>query len=115
MFDLPTAAGFHAARATERVLRRWCESATGLTKQHNHGSWEKCIKRLRDKYPEDDVVLGAVEQMSKLQRNPVIHPQVFLDDSDALLLMGQAQGCISGMVYRIRDLVGPSTEPEQPS
>ncbi len=94
-FGLPTAAGFHIMRAIESVMLEYCEACLG--KKPNRSNWGNCINEL-EKSKADKKVLAVLDQIRLLHRNPTIHPEEILSDSQALTLFGIAQSAIIAMI-----------------
>jgi hypothetical protein len=98
-FDLSTAAGFHAMRATENVLRQYHQvilNAQAPTKLE----MGPCIKDLKDA-GADAKTLEILDQIRDLHRNPLMHPEVFLTPSEGLRLFDIAKSAISAMADEI--------------
>ena len=98
-FELPTAAGFHLARAVEESIRKYYKLVSGKPySQDNPGrSWAKYISSLKSE-GADEKVLNALDQMRDLHRNPISHPDVNLETEEAIMLMGLTQSAIVAMV-----------------
>ena len=97
-FELPTATGFHLARAVEDSIRKYYEIVAGEsydTKKHGR-SWAKYISALKSQGAENKV-LNALDQMRELHRNPISHPDINLSTAEALMLVGLAQSAIVAM------------------
>lgn len=98
-FEIPTAAGFHLARAVEDSIRRYYEVVT--QKPYDKGkqlhSWGNYISAL-DAKGADKKVLSALDQMRELHRNPISHPDVNLSTDEAMILVGLVQSAIVAMV-----------------
>lgn len=94
-FQLPTAAGFHIMRATESVLKQYYKAHTN--KPPRSSNWNAYITELK-KTKANLKVLGILDQIRDLHRNPTIHPEVVLSDSEALVLFGIAQSAITAMI-----------------
>lgn len=89
VLDLPTAAGFHILRATEAVVREYYTVVvkTAPTKR----DWGHYVAELKSK-GADARIAGAIDQLRDLQRNPLMHPEVMLNEDEAVMLFGMAQG-----------------------
>jgi hypothetical protein len=115
-FELPTAAGFHAMRATERALREWHKAA--IRKRTRAKDWRKVIDALRE-VGAHEATLAALDRLRELHRNPIAHPEVFLTLDEALDLFGAAESAISSVarqIKKLREKGSPEpTEPELPS
>ena len=101
-FNLPTAAGYHIFRATESVLRRYYKAVSSNSpapKVRTLGVYVNAIKR---KQVGDEKVLSALEQMTNLHRNPIIHPEVALSLDDALSILGISRSVITAMLSALQ-------------
>jgi hypothetical protein len=99
-FEVPTAALFHIFRAADSVLRRYYRCATGIDPKPKMRNWGAYIKNLRSCHANEKI-LGALEQMKDLHRNPVIHPEAEATIEEALSYIGIAESVISAMVLEI--------------
>ena len=97
-FELATACGFHAFRATESVLRRYYAEVTGgkaPPKVRNIGVYVNAMKQGGHGDPK---VLGTLKQMADLHRNPLIHPETVLTIDEALTILGIARSAVTAML-----------------
>jgi hypothetical protein len=95
-YEVPTAAGFHIFRATEHVLRKYYAQVTGgqaPPKIRSIGVYLKAMKS-----HADPKVWTALDQLTKLHRNPVIHPEQVLTMEDAIAILGLARSAITVML-----------------
>ena len=107
-FELSTSSGYHAFRATESVLRRYYTHVTGghpLPKVRNLGVY---IKALRMAKCGDEVILASLEQLTKLHRNPLIHPEAVLTMDEAISTLGMARSAVTAML-NVLPSVAPTT------
>jgi hypothetical protein len=110
-YELPTACGFHTFRVTEAVVRRYWDAVSEnkeRPKPQTLGTF--AAKMAKHKYGDEKVV-EAIKQMTKLHRNPLIHPEVILNVEEAIGIIGMARSVIAMMLqayqmYRLRR--GPS-------
>ncbi len=100
-FELPTAAGFHAMRATENVLRQYHAELTG--KMVDRIDWHTCVTELT-KAQANPKVLQVLDQIRDLHRNPLMHPQEFLSMKDAIGLFDIAKSAIGALAEEIATL-----------
>jgi len=98
-FELPTAAGFHVARATETIILKLMDAA-GMPPlaSRNWGAYVNVLK----KSSVDAKITEHIDQVRELHRNPLIHPEESLDMSEALVLWTVCIGLI-GAMYREMD------------
>jgi hypothetical protein len=108
-FDLATAAGYHSARAVERVLIDYltlkCPDAISKMKdsEHNLGGYIKLARTEEC----DEKICGSLDQFRDLHRNPLMHPQAVLTVDEALTLLGIAQSAIVAMATEIKKIKLP--------
>jgi hypothetical protein len=107
VFDRFTATGFHALRAVESVARRYYllvtgRDATGATLGKVAGELAGHFEKLTGKKTPTGLlglVTGPLDQLCKLYRNPVMHPQLIsLDEDQAIEAFEYAMSAISTMV-----------------
>lgn len=100
-FDLPTAAAFHLHRANEAVVHAYFKAfAPGVPPPVDQplGIWLAALENA--KAPEK--IVSALRDIVKLHRNPVLHPQQSLDDSEeAIALLGSIHTAIRHMLQAI--------------
>ena len=93
-FNLPTAAGFHIARATESVIK--AEMAVfGATSQVR--DWSHYGEALA-KTGADRKVIQIINEIRLLHRNPLFHPEDTLSTAEALTLWSICVSAIQAMV-----------------
>lgn len=100
-FELSTASGFHALRATESVLRSyWDAIAKGKPhpEQKNIGVY---LNEMAKGHLGSDEVRAVLQQIKDLHRNPLMHPEAVLTLDDAMGLMGICQSAIRAMLKEI--------------
>lgn len=97
-FELPTAAGFHVFRATESVLRRYYDHVTSGQARPTVRSISVYVRTLRIAKRGDELILSTLEQMAKLHRNPLIHPEAALTTDEAISTLGIARSAITAML-----------------
>jgi hypothetical protein len=94
-FDLHTGAGFHLLRAIEGVVRQYCGVVAGKQpKSRNWGAWITMLKSR--KAPED--ITAMLEHIKNTYRNKIMHPEIELDNDDAVVLFGITQSAILMMM-----------------
>lgn len=102
-FELPTACGFHTFRVTESVVRRYWDIATkGLArpKLETLGNFSAELERMQ---MGDIRIVEAIKQMTKLHRNPLIHPEVILTSEEAIGIIGMARSVIGAILATLPD------------
>ncbi len=93
--DLPTASGFHIMRAAETVLKAYRVSFGATTRGRGWGAYIAALKATA----ASPKVLGILDQIRDLHRNPTIHPDIVLSPDEAVELFAIAQSAISAMVH----------------
>ncbi len=96
-FGLPTAAGFHIARATEAVMKSYMAAYQCVPLKDSQRNWGNYIQALEDK-GANNKVLHHLGQLKDLHRNPMVHPEVTLAMPEALSLWAMCVSVIQGMV-----------------
>jgi hypothetical protein len=102
-FDLPTAAAFHLHRAHECVVHTYftsiAQGATPPTKKPL-SEWIKALEGLTN---PDQKIIAAIRDINNLHRNPVLHPEHTLADSEeAIALLGAIGTSITHMLKAIK-------------
>jgi hypothetical protein len=100
-FEIPTASGFHAMRATENVLRQYYALVVG--KPIDRIDWGTCVAELR-KAKANAKVVQVLDQIRELHRNPLMHPQEFLSMKEAISLFDIAKSAIGSVAEDIAKL-----------
>jgi hypothetical protein len=101
-FGLWTAAGIHTMRATESLLRKYHKRVTGRDADLQHLDWGTCIQELKGKAAPK--VIQHLDQIRDLHRNPLMHPEEFLDMKEALGLFDIAKSAINALADEIEKL-----------
>jgi len=102
-FELPTASGFHTMRAVEGLLRLYWTTVTKPGAAVRPPEMAQCVNELR-KAGESNKIQAIVDHIRENHRNPLMHPEDFLDLNDALRLFDLAKSALSAMAQRISDL-----------
>lgn len=116
LFDQFTASGFHAARAIEGIARRYYELVTGQRATEDgteHGRplnlWgliAQLTRRLNTITPKPELgslIISLLDGMRIIYRNPIMHPEVELKETDAARLFNLMIDAISHIIADIRD------------
>ena len=114
-FTLPTASGFHMARATEAVARNYllhlgC-AEDDINKSPNWGAYHTLME---DK-EADAVIAHHFDQLRSLHRNPLVHPEVTLDMTEAQSLWAMCTSLVISMVIKMNPPSSPSEPSESPA
>jgi hypothetical protein len=107
-YELPTACGFHLFRATEAVLRRYYSHVSGGRPPPKIRNIAVYVNAMRQRKCGDEKILSVIDQMSKLHRNPVIHPEVVLTLDEAISILGMAHSAVTAMLT-VLPILPPTT------
>lgn len=108
-FDLPTACGFHSVRAVESLLRRWYDNVLGPpANPGQYPNMGQCIDQIRKGLKnaggpcdKETAALDHLDTIRRLDRNPLMHPEIALDQEEALQLFGKSIGALVSLVKYI--------------
>jgi hypothetical protein len=100
-YEPPTACGMHVFRIVESVLRRYYTEVTGGKAQPKVRNIAVYINAMRQGKRGDEKVLGVLEHLSKLHRNPLMHPDAALTLDEAISTIGMAHSAISAMLQKL--------------
>ena len=56
----------------------------------------------------DEIILSTLEQMAKLHRNPLIHPEAVLTMDEAISTIGIARSAVTAML-QVLPILAPTT------
>jgi hypothetical protein len=117
-FNLPTASGFHAARAVEGVLADYYRAYAGSTASGpgsgTMGDYLKSLEKMVSKkgtVGPAEKTLRTLREVSKLDRNPLMHPRESLDEQEAGIFFNLATSAIMAMMREIKALQHKSSAP----
>jgi hypothetical protein len=112
-FNLLTASGYHVGRAVEGMVESYyqffCEKAPTETLR----GWKDYVDalekvRVAKTFPEDQLsekTLKEFDQMREDYRNPLAHPRVVLNESEARVLFSNGESLIICMAIELRKAV----------
>jgi hypothetical protein len=103
-YERSTACGFHVFRATESVLRRYYTHVSGGKAPPKIRNIMVYVQAMRQAKCGDEKILSVIEHMSKLHRNPLIHPEVALTLDEAISVLGIAHSAVSAMLAVLPDI-----------
>lgn len=103
-FELGTACGFHAFRVTEAVARRYWDEASGGKTRPKPETLGKIASEMTDKKIGDNRIIESIKQMTRLHRNPLIHPEVILSIDEAIGILGLARSVVGAMIKTLPDV-----------
>jgi hypothetical protein len=110
-FGLHTACGFHVLRAAECVLDDYYKAIVG-EKYKELSSWNDYVVELEKRFDKDvkplpsKRIIRSIRQIKDLDRNPLMHPRVSLNETDARITYHIAISAIGEMAKELRDLAG---------
>lgn len=97
-YETATASGFHLFRATEAVLRRYYSHVTGGKAHPKVRNIMVYVQAMRQAKCGDEKVLAVIEQLAKLHRNPIAHPEAILTIDEAISMLGLARSAVTFML-----------------
>jgi hypothetical protein len=108
-FEVPTAAGFHAIRATESVARGYHEILIGVRPEEGTplGPLINALRNERDRrvtahtLDREDllhIVIETLNRLNNVYRKPITHPDMILDLSAAMNVFDSAKCAIELML-----------------
>jgi hypothetical protein len=102
-FGLWTAAGYHACRAVEAVLRGYYDEmcAKELTEGKTWGTLIDDLTAEAEDPKPNEKTLFYLRQLKDSERNPLMHVRVVLDEQDADLLLNSAKIVMTLMAREI--------------
>lgn len=110
-FDLPTAAAFHLHRAHEAVIHTYFKNMApdvAPPSKQPLGVWIGALEKVSG---PQDVIVAALKDINRLHRNPVLHPETALSDSEeAIALLGSIS---TSMRYMLQKIVPTVTEADK--
>ena len=107
--ELPTASGFHVMRSVEAVLRDYHALVMTPTAGGDPPEMAQAINQIRACDTESEKLLGVLDQLRNLHRNPLAHPEIFLDTDEAMTLFNMAVSAICAMLTRIKQLTSAAS------
>jgi|GEM_PF-3395614 len=97
-----TGAGFHALRGVECVMRQYIEKLTGKEIEKNRKrDWGFYLKTLADN-GADAKLIAVLDNIRTLDRNPLMHPEDWLDVDEAVGIFNISHTAISRLATGIR-------------
>ncbi len=108
-YELATACGMHVFRAVESVLRRYYTAVTNGKAQPKVRNIAVYINALKQAKGGDEKVLGALDHLNKLHRNPLAHPDAALTLDEAISIIGMAHSAITAMLQKLPELPPTTT------
>ena len=93
-FELPTAAGFHALRAVEAIVVDYLKQ---LNVSSSKRDWGEYIKLLGENEANPNAT-AVLDQLRKLHRNPLMHPEATLTINQAIDVFQLCRSAISALI-----------------
>jgi hypothetical protein len=91
-FSLPTASGFHAMRAVERVIKTYLADFISVEEIGRLKNWGQYLDALEKRATGEALpkpsseAIALIRQIKDIYRNPVIHPNRVLSSDEAMAL-----------------------------
>jgi hypothetical protein len=102
-FELPTAAGFHIARATEAVVLMYMNEYQCPPPPDSARNWGR-YHQILSNAQADEKILNHFEQLRKLHRNPLVHPEESLTRDDAESFWAMCGSLMRAMICDMDEL-----------
>ena len=102
-FGLDSAAGYHACRAVEAVLRAYVRHCTGKP-DDKMATWHDLLKALEDPncpIKAEPKTLHEIKALKDFDRNPLMHLRVTLTPEDADIILSRAKVVMTLMAQEI--------------
>lgn len=105
-FNLLSASGFHVARSVEAVLEAYFAAFGGTgSDRMNWGHYVAELEKLSSASPApDDRTVAEIRQMKDDWRNPLMHPRVDLNESQARMLFANGESLIIAMATEMQQI-----------
>jgi len=101
-YELFTAAAFHLHRANESVLSVYWDIVSGGAPRPNTRNMGDYLREMNERGIGDERVKAALKDLKDLHRNPLIHPEMSINNvDDAVALMNSVHTVIVGMLKGI--------------
>ena len=98
-FERYTGAGFHALRGVECMIRQYIKKLSGgLPTKRDWGSYIDVLT----KNGADPKLIAVLDNIRSLDRNPLMHPELFLDIDDAVGIFNISQTAVVRLAAGIR-------------
>jgi hypothetical protein len=112
-----TAAGFHTMRAMESVARRYYKAVTGdepITAKGEYftlgvlvdalkGKQEKLTQSGKDVGRLSEDILPILKRIVRTYRNPIMHPEMVLEEDEALDVFDNAKAAIASILRDVKE------------
>lgn len=107
-FNLPTASGFHAMRAVERVIKLYLADYLATDEIEKLNNWGQYLSALEKRLGGEESpkpsqeAIALIRQIKDIYRNPVIHPERTLSPDEASTLFHSTLAAISRIADELR-------------
>ena len=95
-FERYTASGFHILRCIEAITKEYI-GACGRTLSPSDRNWGKYAEILRENHAAPEVV-SILDSIRTDDRNPLMHPEKFLDMDEAIGLFNLSQTALDRLI-----------------
>jgi hypothetical protein len=120
--DNPTASAFHILRAVESVMAIYFERVTGKPLPTRMRNWSIYLKSLKKHPGHSERVVTFLDHIRDSYRNPILHPEIVINEDEAEALLGASASAIRLLVMEIEALeekamwlaLESTNEPEEP-
>lgn len=94
--------GFHIARATEALIQEYWTAETGKPLPAKGArTWVRLVQTMLDKKIGDESFLESTRFVGSSYRNPLIHPEYSLDETDGPLLLAACTGTMTKLLAQL--------------
>jgi hypothetical protein len=97
-FEIATGCGFHVFRIVESVVRRYWDVVSSNTARPKPQTIGSFALELENKSFGDAKVWESLKQLTRLHRNPLIHPDVILTVEEVIGVIGISRSVIVAML-----------------
>lgn len=114
-FNLPTACGFHAMRAIERIMKMYSAMFFDKSELKKFSNWSHHINALEKLHSQEQLsrpsseAIALLKQVRDIYRNPLMHPERTLTSEEAATLFHSALAAMSRIAAELVQV-----EPEIP-
>src|SRR5208283_4893923 len=112
-----TAAGFHIMRAIEEIARRYYEAITGekpIDRKNNAFGLSVLVNAMEGKLPNlasegkntkrlQEDILPVLKRVARTYRNPIMHPEMTLEEDVALELFDNGKTAITSILRDVNE------------
>lgn len=107
-YHLWTASGYHFHRANEAVLRAYFDLVAVGVQRDPKWAMGKLIEKMKEHKVGKKPILAALGNIIEFHRNPLIHPQDFIENADeAVSLYTAIRSAVGYMLDELPDLAPP--------